>query len=71
MDSTSCGCLSLMSWKGIIKPQSRSHKSLQKEEIFCFTIFATYHIFATVRLNTDASSTEMANTKTKQSKAKP
>lgn len=75
MDSTSCGYLLFMSWKGIIKPQSRSHntrKFTKGKKYFVLKSLLHVIIFATVKLSTDASSTEMADKKkTKQSKIKP
>lgn len=73
MDSTSCEYLLFMSWKGIIKPQSRSHntrKFTKGKNILFLKSLLHVIIFATVKLSTDASSTEMANKK-KQSKIKP
>lgn len=46
-DCFSCACLLFMSWKGIMKPQTRSHNTINfiKEKILCFKIFATCYYF--------------------------
>lgn len=58
----------------MIKPQSRSHNTInftKGKKYFVSKSLLHVIIFATVRLSTDASNTEMANKKTKQSKIKP
>lgn len=77
VDPFSYGCLLVSDQKVIIKPQSRSHNTrrfYKRKKYFVLKSLLHVIIFATVRLSTDASNTEMANMKKKkpkQSKIKP